>query len=156
MRITEAQLRNLTRETLARQSDLNDQQLERLSQLIDDADTHPEFAGYDLVKGPERDAIRLAVLDDEGEPVGFMTPRWDRGYWRTGAIYADPSRRVPGLMRSAIIEFFSDPEHRPARVWIADDNLRSQRAFTGAGFNRGARRDIGDAPTDKGHDYYLD
>jgi len=155
MRITESKLRRIIREALVKPSDLDDQQLERLSQLLDDADLHPEFAGYDLVKGSEKDQLRLAILNDK-EVVGFMTPRFDRGYWRTGAIYADPAMRGGGHMRRAIIEFFSNPSHRPARVWIGEDNIGSQRAFLGAGFKRGGRRDIGDGPGDKGHDYYLE
>jgi hypothetical protein len=110
MRIAETHLRRIIREELVKPSDLDDQQLERLSQLLDDADLHPEFAGYDLVKGSEKDQLRLAILNDK-EVVGFMTPRFDRGYWRTGAIYADPAMRGGGHMRRAIIEFFSDPSH---------------------------------------------
>ena len=155
MRITEGQLRRIIREELVNQDDLNDDQLRKLSQLLDDADQHPEFSGYDLVKGQEKDARRRVVLDAEGEVVGFLTPRFDRGFWRAGAIYADPSTRGKGHMRQAIIEFFSDAQHRPARVWIADDNVPSQRAFTGAGFEQGARRDVGESAADKGHDYYL-
>ena len=155
MRITEGQLRRIIREELVKPSGLNDQQLDRLSQLLDDADLHPEFSGYDLVKGSEKDQLRLVILNNK-EVVGFMTPRFDRGYWRTGAIYADPAMRGGGHMRKAIIEFFSNPDHRPARVWIGEDNLGSQRAFLGAGFERGGRRDVGDGPGDRGHDYYLE
>ena len=155
MRITESKLRQLIREELVKQADLNDEQRKKLSHLLDDADQHPEFSGYDLVKGQDRDANRLVVLDDAGVVVGFLTPRFDKGFWRAGAIYADPSMRGKGHMRRAIIEFFSDTQHRPARVWIADGNRESQRAFIGAGFEKGARRDVGETATDKGHDYYL-
>ena len=145
----------MVREALTRTEDLDRDGISRLRSYVDAADAHPEFAGYDLVKGEERDRTRLAITDDAGRVVGFMTPRLDRGYWRTGAIYTDPATRGMGWARRAIIEFFSHPDHRPARVWISDENRESQRAFTGAGFVRGERRDLSDAPGDKGHDYYL-
>ena len=143
-------------EELVRQSDLDSRQAQHLKIYIDDADNHPEFKGYDLVKGPERDSSRLAILDDLGNVVGFMTPRLDRGYWRTGAIYVDPGLRGKGFAKKAIIEFFSNPNHRPAKVWIAEQNKESQRAFQGAGFVRGNRRDLSPAPEDRGHDYFLE
>lgn len=154
MRITESRLRQLIREELAKPESLDDQGLDRLNQLLDDADRHPEFAGWDLVKGPERDSARLVILDDSGNPVGFMTPRFDKGYWRTGAIYVDPSARGKGYARKAIIEFFGDPSHQPARVWIADVNRESQRAFLAAGFELGERRDLSELPQDRGSHYY--
>jgi len=156
IQITEGALRRIIREVLVKASELDPAGTERLLTYVDAADQHPEFAGYDLVKGPERDSTRLAITDDAGVVVGFMTPRFDRGFWRTGAIYTNPADRGKGFARRAIIDFFSDPAHRPARVWIADVNRQSQRAFTGAGFVKGAPRDIGPSPSDKGHDYYLD
>ena len=160
MKITKARLKQIIKEELLKEglidaSGLDFPEKERLLKYIDAADQHPEFAGYDLVKGAEKDKRRLAITDDDGRVVGFMTPHKDRGYWRTGAIYTDPNARGKGFARKAIIEFFSNPKHRPARVWIADINKQSQRAFTGAGFVRGDRRDIGKYPDEKGHDYYL-
>jgi len=160
MKITKARLRQIIKEELVKEGLLDPSKLElpekeRLLKYIDAADQHDEFRGYNLVKGADRDKRRLAITDDNGRVVGFMTPHKDRGYWRTGAIYTDPNARGKGYARKAIIEFFSDPEHRPARVWIADTNRQSQRAFTGAGFVRGDRRDIGEHPDEKGHDYYL-
>ena len=146
----------LVKEMIIKQSDLDAENLKILQGYINAADEHPEFAGYNLVKGAEKDAIRLAILDDFGKVVGFMTPRFDRGYWRTGAIYTDPSVRGKGFAMKAIIEFFSNPFYRPARVWIADINTQSQRAFTGAGFIKGERRNLSDNPADMGHDYYLE
>jgi GNAT superfamily N-acetyltransferase len=146
----------MIREALLKASDLDADGAARLLKYVDAADRHPEFAGYDLVKGPERDSARLAITDDSGVVVGFMTPRFDRGFWRTGAIYTDPAARGKGYARRAIIDFFKGPAHRPARVWIAENNEESQRAFTRAGFVRGERRDLGPSPSDKGHDYYLD
>jgi len=155
MKITKQRLKQIIKEALLKTSELDLSEYERLLKYIDAADLHPEFAGYNLVKGLERDNRRLAITDNEGVVVGFMTPHKDRGFWRTGAIYIDPSARGEGFARSAIIEFFSDPNHRPARVWIADINRQSQRAFTSAGFVRGDRRDIGEYEDEKGHDYYL-
>lgn len=143
------------RNILVKASDLDEKNKERLEKYINDADVHPEFAGFDLVKGSERDNIRLAILDDEGIVVGFMTPRHDRGYWRTGAIYTDPEVRGKGYAKRAIEEFFKDGSHQPARVWISDNNKRSQRAFVGAGFKKGSPHAVGAGPDDQGHDYYL-
>ena len=160
MKITKSRLKQIIKEELVKEGLLDASELElpekeRLSAYIDAADQHPEFAGYDLVKGADRDKKRLAITDDDGRVVGFMTPRKDGRYWRTGAIYTDPNARGKGYARKAIIEFFSNPKHRPARVWIADINRQSQRAFTGAGFVRGDRRDMGEHQNDKGHYYYL-
>ena len=155
MRITKKSLKQIIKEALLKTSELDLSEYERLLKYIDAADQHPEFAGYNLVKGAERDNRRRAITDNKGTVVGFMTPHKDGDYWRTGAIYTDPSTRGKGFARRAIIKFFSDPNHRPARVWIADINRQSQRAFTGAGFVRGNRRDVGDQEDEKGHDYYL-
>jgi GNAT superfamily N-acetyltransferase len=160
MKISRKKLKQIIKEELVKEGLLDTSELElpekeRLLKYIDAADQHPEFSGYNLVKGVDRDKRRLAITDDDGRVVGFMTPHKDRGYWRTGAIYTDPNARGKGYARKAIIEFFSNPKHRPARVWIADINRQSQRAFTGAGFVKGDRRDIGEHPDEKGHDYYL-
>lgn len=154
MHIIETLLRQLIREELTKPASLGNQGIERLNSLLNDADRHPEFAGLNLVKGPEKDAARFVILDDSGNPVGFMTPRFDRGYWRAGAIYVDPSARGKGYARKAISEFFNDPSHLPARVWIADINKESQRAFIAAGFREGERRDLSELPEDKGSHYY--
>jgi len=136
-------------------SDLDPLGKERLLEYIDAADQHPEFAGANLVKGKERDERRLAITNNDGCVIGFMTPQKNLDYWRAGAIYIDPSARGKGFARKAIIEFFSNPEHRPARVWISDINKQSQRAFIGAGFIRGDRQDIGEHESEKGCHYYL-
>jgi len=148
-------IRMLIREELIRQSEVSPEHSDLIASLLDAADSHPEFKGYDLVKGPERDVARLIITDEMGTPVGFMTPRFDRGFWRTGAIYTHPDVRGKGYARKAIIEFFSDPSHRPARVWIADMNPESIRAFTGAGFIQGERHDLSQSPADKGKYYEL-
>ena len=139
---------------LVKPSELDEENWLRLKDYLDAADDHPEFRGYDLVKGEDRDALRLAILDDEGKVIGFMTPRLDDGYWRTGAIYTDPKVRGSGYALRAIKEFFSDLSHLPARVWISDENKKSQNAFIGAGFKMGEKRDMSDNPEDKGH-YYI-
>ena len=144
----------IIREELKRADELGGHS-EKMQELIDAADLHPEFAGYDLVRGPTRDAARLFITNEMGEPVGFMTPRKDSGFWRTGAIYVDPAARGKGYAKQAIIDFFSDPNHRPARVWIADNNTESQRAFTAAGFEVGEQHDLGASDSDKGKHYYL-
>jgi hypothetical protein len=148
-------LRSLIREELIRQSEVSPQYSELLASLLDSADSHPEFSGYNLVKGSERDSARLIIADERGVPVGFMTPRFEDGFWRTGAIYTEPRSRGKGYAKKAIIEFFSDPSHRPARVWISDNNQESIMAFTRAGFVQGDRKDWSDSPADKGSYYEL-
>jgi len=147
-------IRRIIREELLRADQLADYS-DEMQELLDAADEHPEFAGFGLVKGPERDAVRLFFTNERGEPVGFMTPRKDGGYWRTGAIYVSPAARGKGYAKRAILEFFGDSNHRPARVWIADVNADSQRAFLAAGFEVGEQHDLSDSPNDKGKHYYL-
>ena len=133
---------------------LNDEQKNKLNKLLDGADTHPEFAGYNLVRGEDKDEARLAILNNNNV-VGFLTPRFDRGFWRTGAIFIGDDFRGKGFARKAISLYFSDSSKRPARVWIAESNIDSQNAFISAGFEKGERRDIGPLDSDRGHNYYL-
>jgi GNAT superfamily N-acetyltransferase len=153
--LVEVGSKNPHNSTLVSPGELDQEGQRRLDGYLDDADKHPEFSGFDLVKGEDRDALRLAILDEEGTVVGFMTPRHERGFWRTGAIYVDPLVQGRGYARRAIDEFFRDASHRPARVWISDRNQSSQRAFTRAGFVQGERHDVGDGPDDRGSNYYL-
>lgn len=150
-----ANLLDFEKKILISPSELDDENLVRLKKYIDEADAHPEFEGYNLVKGEAYDINRKAILDDKGVVVGFMTPRIDGGFWRTGAIYIDSNMRGFGFAKRAIVKFFQDSNHRPAKVWISDLNFESQRAFEGAGFKKGNRRDIGNSDNDKGFDYYL-
>ena len=50
-------------------------------------------------------------------------------------------------------QFFNDPTHLPARVWIADYNESSQKAFSNAGFKKSKERNLSDSPNDKGFDW---
>jgi hypothetical protein len=133
---------------------LNDEQKNQLNKLLDGADAHPEFAGYNLVKGEDKDEARLVIINNDNV-VGFLTPRFDRGFWRAGAIFIGDDFRGKGFARKAISHYFSDSSKRPARVWIADDNKDSQNAFISAGFEKGERRDIGPLDSDRGCNYYL-
>jgi predicted nucleotidyltransferase len=49
--LTESRLRQMIREALLKASDLDADGAARLLKYVDAADRHPEFAGYDLVKG---------------------------------------------------------------------------------------------------------
>ncbi len=166
MKIREGKLREIVRQVILKESqkfdqielkrydELDEGQKDQLRDLVDDADVHPEFSGYGLVKGEEKDRARLAIISEEGV-VGFLTPRFDRGFWRTGAIFVGDQFRGKSFAKKAIATYFSDPSKRPARVWIADYNKSSQGAFISAGFERGERRDIGQAEDEKGSNYYL-
>lgn len=130
-------------------------QKQNLDMLVDLADSHPEYKGYGLVKGPMFDAARIPILD-KGNVVGFLTPRFVKGYWRAGAIFVAPEHRGKGFATKAIKDFFEgNPNKRPARVWIADYNLASQKAFLNAGFNKQERYNAGESILEKGHYYYL-
>jgi RimJ/RimL family protein N-acetyltransferase len=137
---------------LLKPHELNDSQLQQLHQLVDQADEHPEYKGLNLVKG--NDKYRLAIVNNQ-KVVGFLTPRKDFNYWRTGAIFVDSEYRRNGYAQKAIQKFFQNPNYRPAKAWISNNNLSSQKAFTKAGFKIGNRRDLSDNDNDKGHDYYL-
>lgn len=135
---------------------LTQTQQQDLDMLVDMAEDHPEYKGFGLVKGSSFDLARVPILDDNGNVVGFLTPRLHNGYWRAGAIFIAPEQRGKGFATRAIKEFFGgNPNKRPARVWIADYNLASQKAFLKAGFHKMERYDAGEGILEKGHYYYL-
>ena len=70
----------------------------------------------------------------QGDLVGFMTPREEKGGWRVGAIYIDSKTResVKGIGSIAISKFFEGRE--AADLPIGVGNEFSQRAFSNAGF----------------------
>lgn len=130
-------------------------QTAQLQTLLDLADDHPEYKGYGLVKGHAYDAARIPILDGQ-DIVGFFTPRFDRGYWRAGAIFVSPNNRGKGHATGAIKQYFGgNPNKRPARVWIATYNTPSQNAFAKAGFVKGDYYEAGNKPLEQGHYYYL-
>jgi RimJ/RimL family protein N-acetyltransferase len=134
--------------------DLNTNQLQMLQNLLDDADNHPEFSGGGYVKGQDKDKQRVvALLGDE--VIGFMTPRYqpESGYWRSGAIYVKPIYQGKGYASIMLQSFFNNPKHLPARVWIANYNVSSQKAFGKAGFVKSKQRNLSDAPNDHGYDW---
>jgi len=135
-------------------NDLNVQQYNDLQQLLDDANNHPEFAEGNYVKGTDKDKQRIVALVDD-IVVGFMTPRYqpESGYWRSGAIYVDPLHQGKGYASTMLQKFFITPNHLPARVWIASNNIPSQRAFSSAGFVKSKERNLSDSPNDQGHDW---
>ena len=135
-------------------NELSPEQLEDLNSLLDDANNHSEFAGGDYVKGSEKDKQRVVALVDD-LVVGFMTPRYqpESGYWRSGAIYVDPTHQGKGYASTMLRKFFSTSNHLPARVWIASDNTSSQRAFGSAGFVKSKERNLSDSPNDQGYDW---
>ena len=135
-------------------NELSPEQLEDLNSLLDDANNHSEFAGGNYVKGSDKDQQRIVALVDNSV-VGFMTPRYqpESGYWRSGAIYVDPIHQGKGYASIMLKQFFNDPTHLPARVWIADYNKSSQKAFSNAGFKKSKERNLSDSPNDKGFDW---
>ena len=134
--------------------DLNVNQKQTLEKLLDDADSHPEFSGGNYVKGEDKDQQRIIALEGD-EVVGFMTPRFqlESGFWRSGAIYIPPQHQGKGYASIMLKQFFNNPTHLPARVWIADYNKSSQKAFSNAGFKKSKERNLSDSPNDKGFDW---
>lgn len=65
--------------------------------------------------------------------VGFMSPRKDGNWWRTGAIFIHPDFRNQGIGSKAIQKFFSDKESGLALV--EPHNISSRKAYERAGFN---------------------
>jgi len=133
---------------------LNVDQQQALRNLLDDADTHQEFAGGNYVKGSDKDQQRVIALLDNNV-VGFMTPRFqpESGFWRSGAIYVSPQYQGKGIASTMLQKFFNDVSHLPARVWIANNNTSSQKAFMKAGFRKHKERNLSDSPNDEGYDW---
>jgi len=96
--------------------------------LLRKADEDPDISGYVY---PDEDRYRHPILSEEGAVVGFMTPRQEKGKWRTGAIYVDPEHRNKGYASRAITDFFAD---KAGMAYIDDDNAASKQAFHKAGF----------------------
>lgn len=140
--------------SLKKSNDLNVSQMNDLLDILDEAEAHPEFHGYGLIHGDVFNRRRLVIVIDQ-QAVGFMTPRFEDGYWRTGAIFVSKKYAGKGYGRDAIKTFFSDVLKRPARVWIADENIQSQKAFKSAGFVLGQKKDLSDLPQDFGHMWHL-
>lgn len=98
------------------------------SDLLLRADSDPDIAGYVY---PDQDRYRVPITSEEGNIVGFMTPRQEKGKWRTGAIYVDPEHRNKGYASKAITDFFAD---KAGMAYIDDGNEASKQAFRKAGF----------------------
>ena len=140
--------------SLVSTKDLNVNQKRTLENLLDDADKHSEFTGGNYVKGEDKDRQRVvALLGDE--VVGFMTPRFqpESGFWRSGAIYIKPTHQNKGYASIMLQRFFNDSTHLPARVWIANYNISSQKAFSKAGFKKDKERNLSNQPNEQGHDW---
>ncbi len=98
-------------------------------QMLIEAENDP------MLKGVVLSRIGQQVSISVGESVvGFLTPRKEHDYWRTGAIYIDKVYRSHGYGSKAVSVFFSDKEKGFAL--IEPDNYSSQRAFEKAGFKK--------------------
>lgn len=103
---------------------------------------------YEMLLDAEMDKnLQGVVLSRKGQQVsivanntvvGFLTPRKDGDYWRTGAIYIVPKYRNNRYGAAAVVSFFSDKQK--GLSLIEPDNYPSQRAFASAGFKH--TRDI--------------
>jgi len=140
---------------LKKPEQLDDEQKKKLEVLLNKADAHEEFSGFNLVIGPEYDSRRIAFLLGD-QVVGFMTPRKESRFddrWRTGAIFVDEEFRGRSIAPSAIKQFFKD---KKGYAWISNNNVSSQKAFRAAGFKKGDERSMGDSPSDQGYDWFKD
>lgn len=96
--------------------------------LLNDADNDKELSGY---VHPENESLNRLAIIHNNEMVGFMTPRKEGEFYRTGAIYIKPEHRSKGLGTAAIKEFFKDKQ---GKTLISDKNPASLKAYLNAGF----------------------
>ena len=99
--------------------------------LLRKGDADGEISGFVY---PDDSSLSRGGIYWQGDLVGFMTPREEKGGWRVGAIYIDSKIResVKGIGSIAISKFFAGRE--AADLLIGVDNISSQRAFSNAGF----------------------
>ena len=100
-------------------------------ELLMKGDSDREISGFVYPKNLNLDRGGIYF---QGDLVGFMTPREEKGGWRVGAIYIDSvvRERVKGIGSIAISKFFEGRE--AADLLIGVNNISSQRAFSNAGF----------------------
>lgn len=103
------------------------QRMDIPSHILNNADTDEFLSG---IVNPSEKKDRLGIIIDN-ELVGFLTPRLDKGYWRTGAIYIKPEYRGKGYGGMAVEKFFSDKPNGFA--FIDPRNISSRKSFERAG-----------------------
>lgn len=95
-------------------------------QMLIEAENDPRLKGVVLSRIGQQVSISV------GESVvGFLTPRKEHDYWRTGAIYIDKVYRSHGYGSKAVSVFFSDKENGFAL--IESYNYPAQKTFQKAG-----------------------
>jgi RimJ/RimL family protein N-acetyltransferase len=95
--------------------------------MLDAANNDPFLLGF----VPKENNNRLGI-EVHGTLVGFMTPRENKGTWRTGAIYVLPEFRNKGIASKAIRQFHSDKGS--SRALVEPHNHASRKAHENAGF----------------------
>lgn len=133
--------------------DLNPNQKKYLEYLTKLADNTAELSGLGITE-PNFSNRRIAIL--QGNRVaGFLTPIQEHGFWNTDSIFVDPKLQGQGVGKKAIMSFFHHMNHKPGKVWIANFNKASQKAFQACGFAKEEMYNRSDNPNEQGYLYVL-
>lgn len=122
-----------------------------LSKIVNKSIDDEKKNGYNPDRGDL--SLRTAVLYED-KVVGYFQPRKDDYYWRSGYVYLSKEYRGKGIMFEALKDFFKD--HRPAKAWIANNNLASQHLFERLRFKKVKKFNITKKEEDQGWWWILD
>lgn len=146
--------------SLVKFSELKPVQRKLFDKLITQALTDPFIGGEwlsNLVEKVKTNSLRkekfeeFFILVNDGELVGFFTPRLESGYWRAGSIFITQEYRGKGIMFDLLKHFFQN--HSPAMAWIANSNTASKNLYLKLGFTKGKDYNLSTAEIDKGSWY---
>jgi len=108
-------------------SDLSD--LRRMSSLVEMARKDPYIGSHIGDK-----THRLPIRNDDGEVVGFFTPRKSEdGTLRVGSTFVHPAHRGKGFAGKALKKLVGT---KASRAFINTDNVASRKLFLSAGFKQ--------------------
>lgn len=99
------------------------------AEMLQQAENDARLSGVVLSRPGQQVSISV-----NGVLVGFLTPRQDKSYWRTGAIYIHPKYRGQQYAARAVEQFFADKDRGIAM--IEPDNYQSQQVFKKCGFTK--------------------
>lgn len=134
-------------------SKLNDKQKKYLEKLINLADKTEELKSVKLT-APNFEKRKIAIMQSD-KVVGFLTPIKEWGFWNTDSIFIDPELQGQGIGKKAIMQFFHHTNHKPGKVWIANFNKASQKAFQACGFVKEEMYNRSENPNEQGYLYVL-
>jgi len=100
-------------------------------ELLKQAEEHRETQGYAYNK------IEKLLIEFDNIPIGFLSPRLEKGYWRVSAIFIIEPYRNCGLGTKVVQDFFSD---KKGKAVISEKNIASQTIFSKSGFIKSDRK----------------